>query len=295
MKQIQSPREDNARTSEKHSIAQLFAAISLICAALSGCASPARRAVQDVTSAWTEHRSLPNIDETLTIKSAYEVQTNSVRAKLKGATPAGFKAGLTSPATQERFKVDHAVAGVLFKEGARKSGDTMRLNELHGLYVEVEIALRVGATIDRAVPDVAALKTFIDGIAPALELPNLDYVEPQALDVVDIVATNVAASNFIVGPFVSPQDRDPNAAYVALECNRQRMFSASARDALGDQWQAALWLVNKMVEEGWRLEPGQVLLTGSLGRAVPAKAGHCIAYYQADDSEWPTLEVNVTE
>lgn len=296
MKQATSLREDNSAKPIKTGTARICAAMSLICIVLSSCSSPQRRVVDEIVTSWREHRSLPNIDETLTINSAYQVQTRSVRAKLDGDTPAGFKAGLTSAPSQARFKTNEAVAGVLFKEGARKSADTLRLSELRGLYIEVEIAMRIGTTIDRPLDDVAALRTHIDGIAPAIELPNLDYTQPlQALDAIDVIATNVSAANYIVGEFVSPQQRDPNTVAIRLDCNDKEMFTGQARDSLGDQWQAALWLVNKMVAEGWKIQPGQILLTGALGRAVPATPGHCVASYHVASGRWATLEINVTE
>jgi 2-keto-4-pentenoate hydratase len=255
-----------------------------------------------VTS-WREQRVLPNIDETLTINSAYEVQTRSVRARLRGASPSGFKAGLTSAPAQARFKTNDAVAGVLFKEGALQSTDTLRLSEVPGLFIEVEIAMRIGTPIDKPLPDVESLRAHIDGIAPAIELPNLHYAQMDSLDAIDIVATNVAASNYIVGGFVSPQQLDPNAIDVRLSCNDKEMFTGKGSDSLGDQWRAALWLVNKTLEQGWKLERGQILLTGALGRMLPAATGHCVASYHAHqapqdapkDALWASLEINVTE
>jgi 2-keto-4-pentenoate hydratase len=291
MKHVTSPSEDSSRNTVKTSLASM----SLICLVLAACSSTPQRVVDEIVTSWREHRSLPNIDETLTIDSAYRVQTRSVRTRLQGATPAGFKAGLTSPPAQARFKTNHAVAGVLFTEGERKSADTLRLSELRGLHVEVELAMRVDKAIDKPLADVAALREHIDGIAPALELPNIDYVNLQAIDVVDLVATNVSAANYILGDFVSPGSRDPNSVAVRLVCNDQEVTSGTARDALGDQWQAALFLVNKMLEQGWTVQPGQILLTGALGRAIPASVGRCVASFHAADQPWGTLTVNVVQ
>lgn len=267
--------------------------MSLIFLVLAACSSTPQRFVDEIVTSWREQRPLPNIDETLTINTAYRIQTRSVRTRLQGASPAGFKAGLTSAPAQARFKTDHAVAGVLFKEGERKSADTLRLSELRGLHVEVELAMRIGTTIDKPLADVAALREHINGIAPAIELPNINYANIQAIDVVDLIATNVSAANYIVGEFISPEQRDPNSVAVRLTCNDQDMMSGTARDALGDQWQAALWLVNTLLEQGWKFEPGQILLTGALGRAIPAAAGRCVASYHAADQPWGTLTVNV--
>ena len=295
MKHVTSLREDNSPSTVKTSLARMFAAMSLICIALAACSSTPQRFVDEIVTSWREHRPLPNIDETLTINTAYRIQTRSVRTRLQSASPAGFKAGLTSAPAQARFKTDHAVAGVLFKEGGRKSADTLRLSELRGLHVEVELAMRIGTAIDQPLADTAALREHIDGIAPAIELPNIDYANLQAIDVVDLIATNVSAANYIVGEFVSPALRDPNSVAVRLSCNDQEMMSGKARDALGDQWQAALWLVNTLLEQGWKFEPGEILLTGALGRAIPAAVGRCVASYHAADQPWGTLAVNVVQ
>src|SRR5690349_24160665 len=108
--------------------ARIIASMSLIFIVLSACSSPEHRVVDEIVTSWREQRALPNIDETLTISTAYRVQTRSVRTRLQGASPAGFKAGLTSAPAQARFKTDQPVAGVLFKEGERKSADTLRLS-----------------------------------------------------------------------------------------------------------------------------------------------------------------------
>lgn len=273
----------------------ILASMSLIFIALGACSSPEHRVVDEIVTSWREQRALPNIDETLTNDSAYRVQTRSVRQKLHGASPAGYKAGLTSAPAQARFKTNDAVAGVLFKEGALESASTLSLRELRGLYIEVEIAMRIGKAIDEPLADVAALHAHIDGIGPAIELPNLDYTQPQALDAIDIIATNVAAAKYIVGAFASPRERDPNSTDVRLVCNDKEMFTGKGTDSLGDQWRAALFLVNKMVEQGWKLEPGQILLTGSLGRMLPGMTGHCVASYHSGQTQWAQLEINVTE
>src|SRR5690349_176479 len=141
MKQFAPSWPDRSANAVKNSLARVFAAISLICIALTACSSTPQRVVDEIVTSWREQRALPNIDETLTISTAYRVQTRSVRTRLQGASPAGFKAGLTSAPAQARFKTDQPVAGVLFKEGERKSADTLRLSELRGLYVEVELAM----------------------------------------------------------------------------------------------------------------------------------------------------------
>lgn len=230
------------------------------------------------------------IDETLTIERAYAVQTRIVHATLHGRRPVGFKAGLTSSAAQDRFQTDEPVAGVLLTPPLQ-TPTPLKLSELRGLYLETEVAMRIGKRIDNRLASTAALAAHVDGIAPAIELPNLDYEDAQHLRALDIVASNVAATYFKTGQFVSPDERDPNEVIARLTCDGEDVSVGSARDAMGDQWRAALWLVNTMIDRGWTIEPGQVLLTGALGNMVRARAARCVASF----GDWGELTVAIEQ
>jgi 2-keto-4-pentenoate hydratase len=256
---------------------------------LAGCASTAID--HAIINAWNGNDSIPLahvIDETLTIERAYRVQTRIVQSALRTQRPAGFKAGLTSHAAQARFRTKAPVAGVLINESA-DTPHPLQLSKLRGLHLETEVALRVGIPIRARLKSTEDLRAHIDGIAAALELPNLDYEHPDQLEAVDIVASNVAATYFLLGEFAPPQRRDANRVPTSLECEGERLSSGKGRDAMGDQWTAALWLVNTTIDQGWTIEPGQVLLTGALGQAVRAQPGQCVA----DFGDWGRIEVEI--
>ncbi len=228
------------------------------------------------------------IDETLTIERAYDVQKRIVRHTLRERAPIGFKAGLTSEPARKRFNADAPIAGVLLMP-AEQTPRTINLSDARGLHLETEVAMRIGRPIRTRIASTEALRTHIDGVAPAIELPNLDYEMPERLTAADIVATNVAAAYFVVGDFVAPTSRDPNEALARLACDEKELNVGRARDAMGDQWTAALWLVNTMIEQGWTLERGQVLLTGALGKMLPAQPGDCVA----DFGTWGQLAIRI--
>ena len=258
--------------------------------ALSGCLTQQR--VDDaILDAWTHDKTLPlatRIDETLTIERAYALQTRIVRKTLRGEAPVGFKAGLTSQSAQDRFNANSPIAGVLLVP-ASATPHELRLSELRGLYLELEVALRIGKRIEKRLGDIEELKAHIDGVAPALELPNLDYETPERLTALDIVASNVAAAYFVTGEFVSPARRDPNRLKATLVCDGDEVNVGVGRDSMGDQWAAALWLANTMIDQGWVLEPGQVLLTGALGAMIRARPGACTAEFD----DWGNLDVRI--
>lgn len=288
-----SSRAQDSRANAGNSSARaLSIAIASVVTTLAACTSQQQRVETAVFEARRQHEAIPlphRVDETLTIDDAYRIQTRIVKRQLRGAQPAGYKAGLTSAPAQSRFHADAPVAGVLPPEGLRRSGDELRLSELRGLNIETEVAFRIGSPIRTRLDDIEALKRHVDGIAPAIELPNLHYQTPEQLNAIDIVASNVAVAAFIFGEFVSPGERDPNEAEPLLVCNGKEVNKGRARDALGDQWQAALWLVNTMLAQGWSIEAGQVLMTGALGRMLPAQPGQCTATY----GKWGTIELRI--
>jgi 2-keto-4-pentenoate hydratase len=270
-------------TAPRNEIALFFSAFLLL-----GCSTQA--ALEDaIVTALSRHEPLPHahrIDETLTSADAYRVQRRAVKRMVRDAAPAGFKAGLTSAQSQARFNTHEPIAGVLVHEPAATPA-LLRLDALRGLHIETEVALRVRAPIRQRLDSIASLRTHIDAVAPAIELPNLDYETPQAITALDIIATNAAAAYYIVGEFVAHAERDPNEVAATLICNGHELSRGTGRDALGDQWAAALWLVNTMIDTGWTIEPGQILLTGALGKMVPAPQGSCVADFGA----WGRIEL----
>src|SRR6478672_10863139 len=79
------------------------------CAAPAACADDPSGAIADAVKFDRTYPDVPNDTDTA---SAYAIQAAVVR-DVYGTKIAGYKAGLTSPATQQRFGVDRPVLGVL--------------------------------------------------------------------------------------------------------------------------------------------------------------------------------------
>ncbi|HKE96448.1 MAG TPA: fumarylacetoacetate hydrolase family protein [Povalibacter sp.] len=264
------------------------------CMALTACISTQQRVATAVLDAQRRKEPLPlphRIDETLTITTAYATQRRIAEQELHGAQPAGYKAGLTSKQIQTRFNASQPVASVLPPDGLRRSGDTIRLSEFPGLVIETEVALRVGSPIHEQLSSIDELRARIDRIAPAIELPVVHFQSPEQMNFLDIIATNGAVATYVVGDFAPSAQRDPNEAEPHLVCDGRELNSGKGRDSMGDQWHAALWLVNTILDQGWTLEPGQILLTGVLGRMVPGTPGECSANY----GNWGTIRLRIAQ
>lgn len=214
----------------------------------------------------------------MTAAQAYAIQTAYAQEILGGKSPAGFKAGLTTKVAQQRFGLDQPVAGVLFSKGLLPGGAVIQQADFFHPMLETEIGFVMGNAISEKVTDLAGLKRAVESVVPVIEIPDLGF-EPldqsgtARLKGVDIIAANVSARMVITGQPVSVGALDLNRIEVSLALNGSPVNQGRGSDAMGGQWQALMWLVNTMVEQGWAIEPGQVLITGALGKMVPAKPG----------------------
>lgn len=204
------------------------------------------------------------------VASAYRIQKAFVRHRYGWGDIAGYKGGLTAQPAWEKFGLAAPVIGVLATEGARQG--TVASSDYAKLMIETEIAYRFNARIDAPVADIATLKTLVDGVAPAIELPDLGFADLPNLNGRDLIAANVSARGFIVGQWQAPTV-DVNGITTRLYRNGVLVSEGKATDAMGDQWQALLTLVNILVAQNRAIEPGQFIITGALGKMVPGEVG----------------------
>lgn len=210
----------------------------------------------------------------LTVDKAYALQKALAKAILaKGDTIGGFKAGLTSEAGQKKFGVNAALLGPLFKSGEMGPDAVVDRKDFVRLFIENEVGYVVGQKISAPVKDVESLKKMIKEVFPAVELPDLRFADMKSLKGQDLIVDAVACSKYIIGPRIPADKVDVSKVEVALTCDGAVVNQGKAADALGDQWKALLWLVNGAVEQGWAIEPGQILITGAMGNMIPGKPG----------------------
>jgi len=237
----------------------------------------------ELMRAYSNNQVTPVLSQTypeMDLKMSYEVQKVYVSRRLANDFIAGFKAGFTNAAVQKKYGVgNEPAAGVLYGKGMYFGSPVVERSGPPGLIIETEIGFVIGETITSPLKDVAEFKTKVSGVMPAIELPNMGFANMELLKGFDVIAANVAADRSIAGQKIEVGDIDLNGLVVTLYRNRKLVHQGKGADALGDQWQTALWLVNTMVKQGYEIKPGHVLITGALGQVAPALPGHYEAFW----------------
>lgn len=238
---------------------------------------------QQLLSAWQKKQPLPHISEyapKTTLANAYTIQKNYVELRKATDTISGYKAGLTSINGQKKFNLTNALSGVLFSRGKIPLNKPVSLKSAGKLMLETEIGFILGKSISQPISDPKNLPTFIESVAAVIELPDLGYAKAAQLTGTDLIATNVAAHQYIVGSYTPIQQiTDINQIDTSLSHNDQLLFKGKATDALGDQWTALQWLINQLLAQGYQLSEGDLLITGALGKMLAAQTGNYVAQF----------------
>jgi 2-keto-4-pentenoate hydratase len=214
----------------------------------------------------------------LDVQTAYQVQKGYVQKRVATDKVAGFKAGLTTEGAQKAFGVDFPLSGILYDSGKLEGSPVVDGKAFRGMGIETEIGFVIGQSINRPVRDVEELQQKVSAVMPAIEMPDWRFPTPKVKGV-DLIAANVNAAKFIAGTPRPHQGVNLNQVNVSLSYNGQVLYQGKGAEALGDQWKAALWLVNSVVEQGYKVEPGHILITGALGKLIPGKPGQYVADY----------------
>ncbi|HET7289023.1 MAG TPA: fumarylacetoacetate hydrolase family protein, partial [Thermodesulfobacteriota bacterium] len=254
----------------------LYTSLILALLFVSVTAAAVKKEAEVIFEAEREKEPIPLLTENypgLTLERAYEIQSEYVILKLGGDTIAGYKAGLTSKGAQAKFGVSTPVSGVLFSSGKHVSPASIDGSKYRSPVIETEIGFVVGKPIREKIADTGQLLEHIGAVLPVVEIPETGFADMEKIKAEDIIATNVGSSIFIAGVEEPLGAVDPDDITVALVSGDKTLNRGVGPDAMGDQLQALRWLVNSVVEHGRTIDTGSILITGSLGKVVPASLG----------------------
>ena len=234
--------------------------------------------------AYTEKQPIPYLsqhDPNLDTARAYKIQRIYVQLRVENDRIAGFKAGFTSRKAQEKYGVSEPVAGVLLASGKVESSPppVIALSNFRRLLIETEFGFEMGTAITGPVSDAAALKEKVRVVRPMIELPDAGFPDIKRMTGVDLVAANVAASHFIIGPPKDPGAVDLNQLTVTVTRDGEEINRWEGPKADDEQWENLRWLVNKTLENRWKIEPGYIFITGARGKLLPGMPGRYVARF----------------
>ncbi|MCW2952384.1 MAG: 2-oxopent-4-enoate hydratase [Conexibacter sp.] len=208
----------------------------------------------------------------LDVADAYRVQAIGRRLRTAGGEELrGWKVGLTSRAMQEMMGVEEPDGGYLFESMVVQSGASIRASRFIQPRVEAEIAFLLKSGLEGPCTTREDVLDATLAFAPALELID-SRICGWRIGIVDTVADNASSGMAAIGEWHDAERLRAERIEVDLTVGGEQVRGRG--DAvLGHPAEAVAWLVRTLADQGERLEPGDIVLPGSVARALPIAAG----------------------
>jgi hypothetical protein len=112
-----------------------------------------------------------------------------------------------------------------------------------------------------------------EGLMAAFEIVDR-RVRDWRIRLEDTVADNASSGSFVLGSrMLGPDEIDLETVRMELAKNGDVIASATGSAVMGHPARAVAWLANKLTELGSRIEPGDIILSGSLTKAWDVLTG----------------------
>jgi len=211
------------------------------------------------------------------IARGMQTQLSRWRERLNAGEKAlGWKVGFGAPAALEKLAIKAPLIGFLTDRALVSSGTTLSLANWKKPLAEPEIAVRMGSDLP-AGEDRDAVKRAIKGIAPAIELADLDS-PPD--DVERILAGNIYQRHVVLGPC------DTSRAGCVLDGLTGRILRNGIEAArtsdpqanTGDVIDIVRHVADVLAACGEQLRAGQIIITGSIVPPLWVEAGEAVEF-----------------
>ncbi len=212
----------------------------------------------------------------MTVADAYAVQQRLVeRLMADGDRLVGFKLGLTSRPMQEMFGVDQPDYGPLLSSMVLSDGVEVDLGGFIQPKIEAEIALVLERPLrGPGVTGVEAARA-VGGAVAALELVD-SRIADWKIALPDTIADLASCGAAILSSRIVPVDFEPRLVGMVIDHNGAAVATGAGAAALGDPLAAVAWLANTLAPYDVTLEPGHLIMTGSLHAAFDVSPGDVV-------------------
>ncbi len=189
----------------------------------------------------------------------------------------GYKAGLTNPAVQQRFDVNHPLRGVLLEKMLLEEGAEVPAKFGAVPFSEADIVVVVKDEGINQAKTPAEVMRHLSSVRPFIELPDLVTAKEQPLSGAVITAFNVGARLGVLGKPIAaaPELTDALAkmTVVMRDQDGKELGRAPGTAILGHPLNAVIWMAQDLARSGGRLRAGDILSLGSFTAPQFTKPG----------------------
>ena len=222
--------------------------------------------------------NLPKNITPVTNKEAYLIQEELklLYLNLKENISIGKKVGCTSLDAQKQLDINEPFYGNLFSRFYSIEPTKISSKKFSKPFIEPEIALRVKEDIDisRAPYSISDIEDLFDGFVCSLEIVDFRFNKTlKEIGALNLIATNGASEFWIRDSkiydleIINFENHEINISF-----NDKIVGKGNTSSVMGNPFNSALWLINKLANNGETLLKNQFISTGTCTKAHELKA-----------------------
>ncbi|KAB1643654.1 2-keto-4-pentenoate hydratase [Gulosibacter chungangensis] len=212
------------------------------------------------------------------LEDAYRIQELQVEKWLsEGRRIRGRKIGLTSKAMQRQLGVTEPDYGVLLDDFFYGESTQVGSADFTQPRIEPELAFILGKELRGPNINVADVVDATAWVVPSIEIID-SRIADWKIKYFDTVADNASSGGVVLGS--TPRrinEVDLRLQGVNVFVNGQLTETGAGAAALGSPLNSIVWLANVLGKRGIALEAGQVVLPGSVTKAISVQSGDTVS------------------
>ena len=218
--------------------------------------------------------SLPENLIPKSIEEAYRIQSELkiLYLTLSNNITIGKKVGCTNKFAQEQIKVFEPFYGNLFSKYFRYSGCELKSSKFYKPFIEPEISFRIKEDINiKNYPSNLENKyELFDAIIPSIEIVDFRFGENiKEVGIKNLIISNGASEFYVQSKEIFKIDKiNLENHKVNLIINKEIIEKGNTNLVLDNPLNSAIWLINKLSENGEPMLKGQFITTGTCTKAI---------------------------
>jgi 2-keto-4-pentenoate hydratase len=237
-----------------------------------------REIAANIFQCFEDHSQIPLLNTSypeLEVEDSYRIQEHVVASFLaEGRTIRGYKIGLTSKAMQDMAGTTEPDYSAMLDHMFIDEGSETPRNAWASPIVEIELAFLMKEALSGPGVNIADVIRATDFVLPAIEIVDFRVAPGPGMDVRDTIADLAAVGGVVLGGNPRRLEQiDVRNIHGSLLINGEAREEGLSSAVLGNPLTAVAWLANKMAEFDVAFKPGDVILSGSMVRALPVQAG----------------------
>jgi len=215
-------------------------------------------------------------------------------AKTQGKV-VGYKAGLTNPAVQKRFRHDSPLRGTLFEKMLLADGVEVpaKFGARPAFEADLMVEVKDDGINDARTP--AEVLPHLKRIIPFIEMPDGVLDPKETVNGPVLVAINLGARLGVLGKGLAPLPEHLDALakmdVVVRDQDGKELARGAGSSILGHPLNVVVWLAKDLARDGQRLKAGDLLSLGSFTGLLPPKPGLAVTVTYEGLGENPGVRV----